>query len=39
MIIFLLMAVALLIKLEIIKTAHKPTTMLTYKDLYGDQGK
>lgn len=36
-VIFLLMAVALLIKLEILKTAHKQTTMLTYKDLYGDK--
>jgi hypothetical protein len=36
-VIFSLMAVALLIKLEIIKTANKPTTMLTYKDLYGDK--
>lgn len=36
-VIFLMMGVALLIKLDIIKTAHKPTTMLTYKDLYGDQ--
>jgi len=36
-IIFLLMAIALLIKLEIITIAKKRTTMLTYKDLYGDQ--
>jgi hypothetical protein len=36
-VIFLLMGLALLIKLGIVKTASRPTTMLTYKDLYGDQ--
>jgi hypothetical protein len=35
--IFLLMGVALLIKLGIIKSTSKAITMLTYKDLYGDQ--
>jgi hypothetical protein len=36
-VIFLLMGLALLIKLGIVKSASRPTTMLTYKDLYGDQ--
>jgi hypothetical protein len=36
LIIFLLMGVALLLHLEIIKGARTTTTMLTYKDLYGE---
>jgi hypothetical protein len=36
-VIFVLMGLALLIKLEIIKSTKKRITMLTYKDLYGDQ--
>ena len=35
--IFLLMGLALLIKLGIVRSASKPSTILTYKDLYGDQ--
>lgn len=35
--IFLLMGLALLIKLGIVKSSSKPSTILTYKDLYGDQ--
>jgi hypothetical protein len=36
-VIFTLMGLALLIKLGIVKSATKTTTILTYKDLYGDQ--
>jgi hypothetical protein len=35
--IFLLMGVALLVKIGIVKSATKTTSILTYKDLYGDQ--
>jgi hypothetical protein len=35
--IFLLMGLALLIKLGVVKSTSKPSTILTYKDLYGDQ--
>jgi hypothetical protein len=35
--IFMLMGVALLVKLGIVKSATKTTSILTYKDLYGDQ--
>jgi hypothetical protein len=36
--IFLLMGGALLLHLDIIKGTHTQTTMLTYKDLYGEEG-
>jgi hypothetical protein len=35
--IFLLMGVALLVKIGVVKTSTKTTSILTYKDLYGDQ--
>jgi hypothetical protein len=34
--IFLLMGVALLVKIGIVKSATRTTSILTYKDLYGD---
>jgi hypothetical protein len=39
LIIFMLMAIALLLNLGIIKSAPKSSNMLTYNDLYGDQHK
>lgn len=37
LVIFVLMGIALLLHLDIIKGANATTTMLTYKDLYGDE--